>query len=79
MAEVNTTFIDNYLGLIKNLSPEIKIDIIEKLMKSLKHDFKGSNKTLKDSFGAWKSEKSADEIISELRNSRTFKREIESL
>ena len=63
MAEANATFIDNYLGL----------------MKSLKRDFKDDNKTIEDSFGAWKSEKSADEIISELRNSRTFKREIESL
>ena len=75
----DATFIDNYLGLIKNLSPEIKIDIIEKLMKSLRRDFTGKNKTLIDSCGAWESEKSADEIILELRNSRTFSRKTERL
>ena len=77
--DVNTSLIDNYFGLLKNLSPEVKLDLIERLSKTLKIDFSSEKKVLKASFGAWKSEKTADEIIQDLRKSRSVNRQIESL
>ncbi len=72
---INTTLLDNYFGLIRNLSPEIKLGLIEKIKKTL-----GNDKTsLSEAFGAWKSKKSADDIILELRENRKFNRTIESL
>ncbi|NOX86278.1 MAG: hypothetical protein GXO86_09995 [Chlorobi bacterium] len=75
--DLNSKFINNYFDLIKNLSLEQKLDIIEKLTKTIKGDIVRKTKTLKKAFGAWKSEKSADEIINELRNSRHFNRHID--
>ena len=77
--DLNKALIDNYFGLIKNLSPEIKINLIERIAITLKGDIKKSNPTLSDAFGAWKSKKSADEIINELRKNRNFNRQIENL
>lgn len=74
--DINTSLFDNYFGLLKNLSPEVKLDLIERLSKTLKVDFKSEKKVLKEAFGRWKSEKSADEIISDLRSNRSFNRQI---
>ncbi|HIP49159.1 MAG TPA: hypothetical protein EYG92_09380 [Lutibacter sp.] len=77
--DLNTTLLDNYFGLIRNLSPEIKINLIEKIAKTLKGNITSNNSSLTDAFGAWKSKKSADEIIIELRENRNFNRQIEAL
>lgn len=77
--ELNTALLDNYFGLIKNLSPEIKINLIEKIAKTLKSNITSNKSSLTDAFGAWKSKKSADEIITELRENRNFNRQIETL
>ena len=63
----NTSLIDNYFGLVKNLSPENKLTLIEKLTMTLKKDFLNNKNSIRKSFGAWKSKNSADEIIDELR------------
>ncbi|MGB0879026.1 MAG: hypothetical protein ACPGTO_00490 [Polaribacter sp.] len=68
--KLNTSFIDNYLGLIENLSVETKQDLIEKIKKTLKISSANKKSSITDSFGAWKSKKSADDIITELRKSR---------
>jgi len=78
-ADVHTTLINGYLRLLKNLGPESKLDLIEKLTKSLRLDLTSKRKSLKSAFGAFKSDQSADELIQELRDSRTFKRNIEEL
>ncbi len=77
--DINTSLIESYFGLIKNLSPEIKLDLIAKLTRTLKGDFVKRKKSLKNAFGTWKSDKSADEIILELRENRNFGRQIEPL
>ncbi len=77
--DVNTNFIETYFGLLKNLSRDIKLDIIGKLSKTIKSDLNKQNKSLKNSFGVWQSDKSAEEIIMELRESRNFNRNIEAL
>ena len=77
--DINTALLDNYFGLIRNLSPEIKINLIEKIAKTLKGNITSNKSSLTDAFGAWKSKKSADEIIIELRENRNFNRQIETL
>jgi len=77
--DVHTNLINGYIGLLKNLSPDSKLDLIEKLTKSLRIDLKRNRKSLRRAFGAFKSDKTADELIKEIRESRIFTRHIEGL
>ncbi len=56
----------------------MKLDLIERLSKTLKDDLKRDKSSIKDAFGAWVSDKSTDDIIAELREHRNFNRQIES-
>jgi hypothetical protein len=76
---INTTLIDGYFGLIKNLSPEIKLGLIEKLTKTLKVDLSKKNESLQKAFGAWQSNQPAEVIIDEIRANRNFNRQLEAL
>ena len=76
--ETNTTIINGYVGLLENLSTDDKLDLISKLTASVKTDLSNKKNTFKKSFGAFVSEKTAEEIIEEIRNSRLLSREIES-
>jgi len=76
-SEINSTFIDGYLRLLDNLSLSDKLDLISKLTESVKSDLSKNESAFEKSFGAFQSEKSAEEIIEEIRCSRTFNREIE--
>ena len=75
--DVNNTLIEGYLRLLDNLSPNSKLDLISKLTLSVKTDITDRKKHFFKAFGAWESKKSADEIISEIRNGRTFNRQTE--
>lgn len=75
----NDTIIDGYLRLLDNLSTSNKLDLISKLTLSLKSDIDDRKKIFLRSFGAWDSKKSAEEIILDIRNSRTLRRQIEEL
>ncbi len=66
--------IDNYYGLMRGLSNDFKIKIIAKLSNSIVNETT-ENKRLADKFyGAFKSNKNAEEIIADITESRTFKR-----
>lgn len=75
--DTSTTLIDGYLQMLDNLSASNKLDLISKLTASVKSDITNRTSSFKEAFGAFESEKSADEIINEIRNSRTFTRQIE--
>jgi hypothetical protein len=75
--DINITLIEGYLRLLDNLSPGDKLDLISKLSLSVKADIKNRKKNFFKAFGAWDSNQTAEEIINELRNSRTFDRQIE--
>jgi hypothetical protein len=77
--EINTTIIESYIGLLDNLSPSSKLDLISKLTESVKTDLTRGKTSLKEAFGAFDSAKSAEEIIEEIQSSRVFNRHIESL
>lgn len=75
--DINTTLIEGYIRLLDNLSPSNKLDLISKLTLSVKTDITDRKKTFYKAFGAWESKQSADEIINDIRNSRTFNRKTE--
>lgn len=75
--DINNTLIEGYLQLLGNLSPNNKLDLISKLTLSVKSDISDRKKSFYKSFGAWESKQSADEIINDIRNSRTFNRQTE--
>ena len=68
--------VNSYFRLMKNWDIESKKDLIIKLTKSIndksenKHDFSSC-------FGAWEDERSADEIIADIRKDRVNKNDIE--
>lgn len=76
--ETNSTIVDGYIGLLENLSPGNKLDLISKLTASVKTDLTNKKSSFKKAFGAFDSKKSAEEIIEEIRSSRVFNRQIES-
>jgi hypothetical protein len=64
--------IDTYSKLFEGLNPLTKTLLIEKLTKSLKKEEKSKEKDFYKSFGAFESDKSAEEMIKEIRESRKF-------
>ena len=77
-SKVNTAIVDGYVRLLDNLSATSKLDLISRLTASVKADLTDKRSSLKKSFGAFDSEKSAEEIIEEIRGSRVSTRQIES-
>lgn len=73
-ADLKFNLIDTYLGLLRSLSPENKRELISKLSDSLKSSKKPTGKSIGNLYGAFISKKSADEILSDLKASRNFKR-----
>ena len=70
---------DYYFGFLKNLNPDSKLDLISKLSQSLRKGDETPEVSLQSLFGAYQSEETADEIIEQLRASRVFNRNIETL
>ena len=77
--DLKFNLIDSYLGLLNNLSPDNKLELISKLSESLKGATKPTDKSIGDLYGAFITKKSADEINTELKNSRNFDRKTEEL
>ena len=69
--EFNSSLLDTYFQLLKNLSNSAKEQLIDRLTKSLKKEDRRPNQDM-DLFGAWVSEKSANEIVDGIRTDRHF-------
>lgn len=65
--------IETYSKLFEGLNPLTKIELIKKLTKSLKKEMKSKENDFYKSFGAFESDKSAEEMINEIRESRKFR------
>ncbi len=78
ITDVNTILIDSYYSLLKSLSYENKLELISKLSKSMK-TAKRKEIPLKELYGSWISDHSADELIVELKRARNFSRNREEL
>jgi hypothetical protein len=77
-SDASTILIDNYFGLLSSLSRENKIKLIAKLSNSIVDEVPEKENVVDRFFGAFKSDKSAEEIINGIRESRTFNRKIEA-
>jgi hypothetical protein len=69
---IHTTIIDGYMGLLNNLSPNDKLELISKLSTSSKANLKPRKNKFKSAFGAMETSKTAEEIIKELKEYRSF-------
>ncbi|MEP0365745.1 MAG: hypothetical protein ABJN36_09695 [Cyclobacteriaceae bacterium] len=77
MNTADQKILNNYLGLLERLNTKMKLDIIDRLKKSIKSQI--STEKMKSSFGSWKSDESPEELIDTLRSNRNFNRNIEEL
>ncbi|MDR6803229.1 hypothetical protein J2Y45_000499 [Dyadobacter sp. BE34] len=75
----NTTLVDAYASILGNLTPADKIDLIAKLSETKEMSAKKKKNTFRKAFGAFVSDKSAEEIIADIRSSRVSTRQIEPL
>jgi len=73
MTATDKNIIEAYSNLFEGLSSINKIELIERLTKSLKAKTgKSKENNFFKSFGAFASEKSAEEIIDEIKANRKF-------
>lgn len=74
MSDTERHIIKTYSTMFNGLSPLSKIELIEILTKSLKKDKMEKGDTFYKSFGAFSTEKTAEEIVLEIKSSRKFKK-----
>jgi hypothetical protein len=77
--ELKFSLVDSYLELLKTLSPDSKLEIISKLSDSLKGSKRFTKKSIGELYGSFVSQKTADEILGEIKSNRIFNRKIEGL
>ncbi len=70
--EVRNTIIDNYFGLIQNLSQRAKIELISRISTSMLNKTEIKQEQLLSCFGAFISEQTADEMIKDIYEARYF-------
>jgi len=73
MTITERNIIDTYSKLFEGLNTVTKIELIEKLRKSLKTEKKSKEIEFLKSFGAFESDKAAEELIKEIHESRKFR------
>jgi hypothetical protein len=75
----DTQILSGYWELLNNLNPRIKLKLIEKLSQSVSRDIISNEDRFEESFGAWIDSRDSEKVIKEIRDSRIFNRQIESL
>ena len=73
MTYADKHIISTYSNLFRGLSSISKIELIESLTKSLKKEATNSDDKFYKSFGAFGSNKSAEDIYVEIKKNRKFK------
>jgi hypothetical protein len=74
MTYTDKHIVEVYSAILGGLSSEGKAELIEILSKSLTTKKKNKENKFYKSFGAFASEKSAEEIVAEIRLSRKFRK-----
>lgn len=78
MSLTDKHIVETYAKILKGLDASSKKMLIEELTKSLGEESVPNEDRFYQSFGAFASDKSAEDIIKEIRDSRTFiRKEIE--
>ena len=73
MTHTEKYIVDTYSGLFDGLNSITKLELLENLAKSIRKESKSGEKDFFNSFGAFASEKTPEEIIREIKNSRKFR------
>lgn len=73
MTHAEKHIIKTYSQIFERLSAISKLELLENLAKSIRKDTKGNEEDFFNSFGAFASKKSAEEIIEEIKDGRKFK------
>lgn len=73
MTRAERHIIETYSGVFESLNSISKIELLEKLVRSIKKDTKSKEKEFFKSFGAFSSKKSAEEIAKKIKESRKFR------
>ena len=74
MLHTEEHIVNTYSELFEGLSPISKIKLIESLAKSLTVKKEDNEKNFYKSFGAFASNKTAKEIITDIKSSRKFRK-----
>lgn len=74
MTHADKYIVDTYSILFEGLSSLNKLELIESLSKSLKTDTKIKEERFYKSIGDFSAERSAEEIIKDIKSSRKFKK-----
>jgi len=72
MNYIERRIVESYTVLFEGLSSKSKLFLIERLSKSLQTEQKSKEEEFYSSFGAFPSEKSAEEIIKDIKANRKF-------
>ena len=75
--KISDSSLSKYFKFLKNLDDHSKTKLIGKLKDSIKTK-KNSERSISHLYGKWEDDKSAEELISEIRNSRLEKSSIEN-
>jgi uncharacterized protein YjfI (DUF2170 family) len=73
MRHSDKNVVEAYTELFEGLSFTNKLELIERLSKSIRAESSKKEEDFYKSFGAFSSEKSAEEIINEIKTSRNFR------
>ena len=68
----NSNLINGYIHLLERLSPKNKMDLITQLSKFNSLEKNNTNNEFANSFGAWKSNESAEEIIGKIKETNNI-------
>lgn len=81
MKSINASniLIEGYLKLLQSLKPNEKLEIIARLSKSMQIKSEEEKNSIRKFYGALQTPETADELIHELRQSRSFTRKIADL
>lgn len=71
---INYTLIETYIGLLEKLNSNTKMELISRLTHTLNSFEKKDDVSLDMLYGAFVSEKTAEAICKEIKQSRNFKR-----
>ncbi|TVQ10473.1 MAG: hypothetical protein EA361_13960 [Bacteroidetes bacterium] len=74
MTHPEKKIIESYTGLIESLSSIGKLELLEKLARSIRLESKSREEDFFNSFGAFVSKKSAEDISNEIKASRSFRK-----
>lgn len=73
-ADINMNLVDSYFTLLKSLSPNIKLELISRLSKSMKTTKEKKDTSWEDLFGSIELDESSDEFLANLKKDRNFNR-----